>query len=117
MEEGREAPAHHRCCVRLRIENSFCAVLLLSHCLRSHPLLFNLWNIPGSILSFPDLSPGLGLEGSEGLLLETGGGQIELMAQLVEATLHQEQGETCVPLSCGKPEHAAPHTCAGSSEV
>lgn len=37
------------------------------------------------------------------------------MAQLVEATLHQEQGETCVLLSYGKPERAAPHTCAGSS--
>lgn len=72
MEEGREAPAPHSCCVKLSVEISFCAALLLSHCLRSHPLLFNLWIIPGSILSFPDLSPGLGLEGSEGLLSETG---------------------------------------------
>lgn len=51
-------------------QNFFCVVLLLSHCLWSHPLLFNLRNIPRSILSFPDRSPGLGREGSEGLLCE-----------------------------------------------
>ena len=40
----------------------FCAVLLLSLCLQSRPLLFNLWSIPGSSLSFPEMSLGLGLK-------------------------------------------------------
>lgn len=58
-------------------------------CLRSHPLLFNVWNIPGSILSFPDVSLGLGPEEPEGPLSEMGGDkQSRLagrrMAQLVE---------------------------------
>lgn len=73
MEEGeKEALANGNCCVTLRNrESSFCTVLLFSLCLRSHPLLFNLWNIPGSILSFPDIRLGLELEGSEGVLSET----------------------------------------------
>lgn len=90
MEWGKEASAPGDGCAKpRRRESSFCAVLLLSLCLRSHPLLFNVWNIPGSILSFPDVSLGLGPEEPEGPLSEMGGDkQSKLagrrMAQLVE---------------------------------
>lgn len=123
QEEGeKEASAHGNCGGTLRNRgSSFCAVLLFFLCLRTHPLLFDLWNIPGSILSFPDMSLGLGLEGSEGgLLSETRGdgwssSTVGHMAQLVETHASSGARWDFVPLSCGMREHAAPGTFAGSS--
>jgi hypothetical protein len=53
-EEENAAPCD--CCVNPRNGESFFRVVLLSLCLQPHPQLFNLKNIPGSNLSFPDMS-------------------------------------------------------------
>lgn len=64
MEEN-SAPGD--CCVIL-VTQRLCVAFI--RYLWSHPPLFDLRNIPGSILSFPDMS--LGLEDSEGFLSQTG---------------------------------------------
>lgn len=101
------------CCVNPRHTETLCVACI--RYLWSHPLLFDLRNIPGGILSFPDMS--LGLEDSEGFLSQKGQGRQSLsggqcMAQLQATGFISARWETCAfggsSMLCWKPGQTEP---------